>query len=305
MAKRRIGPLIPTAEGHYTAIFDDGSTVTIDQFGTVIKQDDSPNPERAALMGSGNTEAAARTVDRASAEDARRFDAGQAQAKATLDQNYKLAMMNARTQEQQFQITSQYQAANIELAKQRLAFDERVSERDFGQRQTEFNTNTGLRQAELGQNLLSTASQLRGPSNYFQAAEYARGVASMPESSTFLSALQNNTRLADFGMQGGQPDAETIGTLAAKLTGGVGSVQGVNSQGNAVSDTSNNYLAQIGNVAAKGAHQLGAGSLENLTDTERNLFTSGLDKLGYDSNTFLNQYKRSRIGQGIGSSRAA
>ena len=30
MAKRRIGPLIPTADGNYTAIFEDGSTMTIE-----------------------------------------------------------------------------------------------------------------------------------------------------------------------------------------------------------------------------------------------------------------------------------
>jgi hypothetical protein len=55
----------------------------------------------------------------------------------------------------------------------------------------------------------------------------------------------------------------------------------------------------------KGAHQLGAGALEGLTDTERGWLTSGLDSLGYDSNTFLDQYRRSRIGQGISGSRAA
>lgn len=304
MAKRRIGPLIPTADGNYTAIFEDGSTMTIDQFGTVKSQDDSPNPMRAALMGAGNTEAAAATVDRASAEDARRFDANLNQQKAQIDNSYKLGMMNARTQQEQLQITREYQQANIELAKQRLQFEQQTSERDFGQRQYEFNTNTGLSQAKLGYDLIGTAAQLRGPENYFQAAEYARGVSGSPETSTFLSALQNNTRLADYGMQGGQPNPETLGTLQAKLTGGQG-VGASASGGQATTDNNGNYLAQIGNVAAKGAHQLGPGSLERLTGTEQKLFTSGLDELGYDSNTFLDQYRRSRVGQGIGGTRAA
>lgn len=308
MAKRRIGPLIPTADGNYTAIFEDGSTMTIDQFGTVKSQDDSPNPMRAALMGSGNTEAAAQTIDRASAEDARRFDAGQAQQKASLDQTYKLAMMQARTQEQQFQITSQYQAANIELAKQRLQFEQETSGRDFGQRQNEFNqnmgqrqnefnTNTGLAQAGLAKGMIDTSASLSGADKVFEAYDLNRGYGSMQETPGFLEALRNNTRLRDYGQQGGAPAPKTIDSVIAKMQPGYAQ--------SAEARTTENALGAISDIATAGAHKLAPGSLEQLNDDELGSFLSGVGKTGFQRAAFLSDYRRSRPGQGLGTSRAA
>ncbi len=292
MAKRRIGPLIPTPDGNYTAIFDDGSTMTIDQFGTVKSQDDSPNPMRAALMGAGNTEAAAATVDRASREDARRFDAGQAQAKATLDQNYKLAMMNARTQEQQFQITSQYQAANVELGQRQTEFNQ-----NMGQRQTEFNTNTGLAQANIAKGMVDTAASLSGADNLFEAFDLNRGYGSMQETPGFLEALRNNTRLRDFGAQGGAPAPKTIDSVMAKLQPGYAN--------SAEARTTQNALGTISDVAEAGAHKIGAGVLEGMNDDEYGAFLSGVGKAGFNRAAFLADHRRSRVNQGLGATRAA
>lgn len=279
MAKRRIATL-PDGTGRFTIIFDDGTTLTVDSSGNIVGQDDSPNPLRAAAFRSGSSDdeaAQARIAETTSAENARRFNETLSQQSKSARQQYEVSMRNARTQQEQAAADAEYKRAQTELAKQRLAFDERNSNADRGLRMTEISAN------------------LRGPQNYFQAANFARGMAGNPQTATFLSALQNGQQMAGYGAQGGMPDKVTVEGLQAKMLGQSGG------GGASAYDASNgNYLAQIGNIAAKGAHQVGAGGLEQLTDTERKLFTSGLDELGYDSNTFLDQYKRSRIGNRYG-----
>lgn len=225
------------------------------------------------------------------AEERRRWDADYSQKQKNIDNQYDLARRSAKTAEAAQALDDWYKRESAALARERLTQDKYEFDKTHELDVQKF----GLDQAKLGYDLIGTAAQLRGPENYFAAAEYARGVSGNPQTSTFLSALQNNTKMADYGAQGGLPNPETLGTLTAKLNAG----------GNAVTDNSGNYLAQVGNIAAKGAHQLGPGSLESLTDTERSLFGSGLDELGVDKATFLDQYRRSRVGQGIAGVRAA
>jgi hypothetical protein len=246
-------------------------------------------------------------------EERRRWDDNYRQKQDQIDQQYELSKRSLKTAEAAQALDDWYKRESAGLARERLSqdkyeFDQThdLNNRKFGQqqhefaatlgqRQSEFDRSFGLNQAQLGYDVMNMGAQLRGPENYYQAADFARGVAGQPQTATFLQALQNNTRLSDFGAQGGLPNPETLGTLQAKLTGG-------NAAGNAYHD---NSLASIGNIAAKGAHQIGAGGLESLTDTERSLFSSGLDKLGIDKATFLNQHRRSRVGQGFGTTRAA
>lgn len=276
------------ADGSITVVYTDGSFVVVDpRTGAVTKQEDSPNPMLASAFASGDTSALDQIQKDASAENARRWDQTFNQKADEIEKTYRVNMMNARTNADAQRATAQYQRDQTQLARDRLAFDRETQAQEFG-----------LKQANLGYNLVNTAANLRGPSNYFQASNYARGVAAQPGTSTFLSALQNNTRLADFGAQAAAPDAETLGTLSAKLTGGT--------------DLSGDdgYLDQIHAIAARGGGQLGAGTWEQLSPTERKLFLSGLeapDSLGkaYDADTFLSQWRRSRIGQGFGTSKAA
>lgn len=223
----------------------------------------------------------------------RDYDLRKKQAK----REYETALMSARTAQDVQAANERYQDAQAEIARDRLAFDRDVQAQNLAWEREKFGQQFGLQQAELGYNLLGQAAQLRGPANYYQASEYARGISSMPQTSTFLSALQNNNRLSDFGAQGGLPERETLGTLSAKLGGGTGLQNGAPSE--------DATLGQIGNIAAKGAHQLGAGALEQLTPTELGLFTSGLDRLGIDKDTFLSQYRRSRVGQSYANAAAA
>lgn len=257
----------------------------------------------AGIQGQSN-DATAAALEGYFAEERRRWDQDYSQKQGEIEQKYKIAKLTARTAEQANEVDAWYKRESAAVARERLALDRDQFDRElafkqeqfgkeFGQRQYEFDTTTGLNRAKLGYDVLGMGAQLRGPSDYFQASNFMRGVAAQPETPTFLQALRDNTRLADYGMQGGVPQPETVGTLMNKLGSG----------GNQAQD--NNYLASIGNVAAKGAHQLGPGSLEQLYDTERKLFASGLDALGYDTPSFLEQYRRSRVNQGLGSRGAA
>lgn len=299
MANRAPGvPLIATQDGHYVAIMDDGSTVVYDASFNVVGGDSSPNPARLAAIQSGDADASIDAAkDAISGENARRWDITSRQAQQGITQQgralaarrdeiehtYRVNLMNAQTSQAQQEATAQYQRDSIQNLRDRLAFDREAKAADIG-----------LAQAGLGYDLLKTGVDYHNnPADYFNEAEWTRGVAGNPQTSTFLGALQNNTRMPGFTGRGDPAQVADLGSLTAKLMGGGGV------------DNSGNYLAQIGNIGAKGPQQLGAGALEQLTPTERSLFTGGLKKLGYDPSTFLSGYARSRIGQGLGSSRAA
>lgn len=249
----------------------------------------SPNGQLLPSVAQGiqqqSNQATAQALEAYFAEERRRWDADYGQKQSQIDNQYSIAKAQLKTQQQAQALDDWYKRESAALARERLTQDK-----------YEFETSTAIKRGELGLDVLKTASSLRGPENYYQAAEYARGVSQMPQTATFLQSLRDQTKMADYGAQGGLPNPETMDTLTAKMTG-------TNTGGNAVQDGNN--LATIGNIAAKGAHQLAPGSLEGLTDNERALFTSGLDRLGVDTPTFLNQYARSRVGQGISGTRAA
>lgn len=267
--------------------FGDGSYVIIDpSTGAVVDENTFPNPSRAAAWASGDTSHTDELGRIASTENTRRWDATFEQKDRELAQRYKVEMANAKSQQQQAKATREYQQGQLQNLRDRLAFDRVKQAQDLG-----------LQQAGLGYNLIKTGAELRGPENYFQASNYARGVAAQPGTAGFLSALQNNTQLAGYGAQIGAPDAASVGGLTAKLTGQAGNAD-------------DGYLNQIHSVGAAGGHKIGAGKWEQMTDTERKLFLSGLEAPGadgkaYDANTFLSQLRASRIGNRFGSALAA
>ena len=299
MAKARL-QTFQNPDGTFTTVFDDGSTVVFDSYGNIQSQNDTPNPLLVATLRSGDEEGAARMAVTTSNENARRFDAGHAieqsqvdNQRRQIDQTYQVAMMNARTTQEQAQLTREYQRAQVDLAKSRLAFDERASERDFGQRQREFGVNTGLAQAGLAKGMIDTAANLSGPANVFEAYDLNRGYGSMQETPAFLSALRNNTALRAFGAQGGAPDPKTLDSLMAKMSPGYAS--------SPEARTTENALAAAGDVALAGGHKVGAGVLESLNEDEVSSLLSGIGKSGFNRGAFLSDWRRSRIGQNIGS----
>lgn len=119
-----------------------------------------------------------------------------------LRQQYDIAKMNARTARERLEVDRWYNEQQVQLAQQRLA-----------QEQQQFQT-------KMGYDLVNMAANLTGPADYFKMSNLARGVAGNPQTSTFLSALQNNSRLAGFNAQAGTPERLTLDSLMARLGGG-------------------------------------------------------------------------------------
>ena len=269
------------------------------------------NPVRAASSSSSNysTDAQQRDAENYLKEQKRQSDREYKQKQGELDNNYQIAKQNARTSQERNEIERWYNQETIKNAQQRLTEDARQFDQKLQYDRERAAEQLGLSQSKLGYDVLGMQAQLRGPADYFAASNLARGVVAQPGTATFLNALRDNSKLAAFGAQAGAPDAVSVNSLSSKL-GGPQIIPGT-SAGTATSGGDVDALhGQIQGIGLAGAHKLGAGSLEQLTDTELKLLQGGLETAGpdgkaFDWNTFMDQYRRSRVGQSAGSSRAA
>lgn len=212
-------------------------------------------------------------------EERRRWDATYQQNQTKLDRDYDVAKRNARTAEQAQALDNWYKKESAALARERLALD-----------REQFQASTGLE-------MVKTAAGLTGPDKLFEAYDLNRGYGAMQDTPSFIEALRTNTKMRDFGAQGGAPTPMTVDSLMAKMSPGYAN--------SAEARTTENALAAISDIGQRGAHQLGAGALENLNQSEYQSFLSGIGKAGFDRAAFLDSYRRSRIGQNLSGSRAA
>jgi hypothetical protein len=225
-------------------------------------------------------------------EQRRQADQDYGLKKQQLDQQYAIAKMNAKSASERNALDKWYQQQQVQLAQDRLAMEDRQFNQTFGENQRQFNTTTGL-------NALNTLSQLRGPNNYFQSSNFARGFADLPGSAGFLDAVRNNVKLPGFVGPSGSPDAVTGNSLLARLGGGTATA------GNGGASSNDALLGQIHAIGAAGGGKIGAGVLESLSTDELGLLQSGLeapDSQGkaFSWPTFLEQVRQSRIGQSVG-----
>lgn len=274
MAKRSVG-IIPTNDGRYVQIWDDGSQTIYDQYFNVVQDDPTPNPQRAAAFQSGDETAIARASENASTESRRRFGEEQQRQKEQIAIQEMVARGQISNQEGQ-----------LALARARLGLDTELGR-----------GNLALGQARLGLDTLSEAARLRGPENYFQEADFVRGAGQRQDIPMFLQGRQ-----ADFQVRGGDPNPVSLQSISNRITGGVGApAGGVGSPGG----QDEMALNAIRTKAMNPHNQFAAGEWESWTPDEQKLFLSGVGKAGMSESGFLTQLRRSRIGQGIVGSRAA
>jgi len=176
--------------------------------------------------------------------------------------------------------------------------------REFNQQQAqqlqEFQQNLALQQGQLGQQYLSTASQLQGPQNTFQLSNYLRGAQGNPNVPVYLQNLAGNVGTPAFQATGTTaPTPNSIGGLQAQMGGqNQNYYTGQPGQGGGGPGWDyNSTLNQINQIAQRGAQGLAPGSLERLTPDELQAFGSGLGAAGYSLPSFMTQYQQSRIGQ--------
>jgi hypothetical protein len=154
----------------------------------------------------------------------------------------------------------------------------------------EFNAQNTLAQQNLAADVLKTQASLSGPANWVQAANYARGLqqTNIP---AFMNSLLTGAPTTATGVGAGLSAPLTLSGLAAQAGAG-------DRLGTVASPDVNGTLNMGRALFAAGGGALGPQALEGLSDTERGMLQSVGGAVGGDYPTFLNQYARTRIGQG-------
>lgn len=274
---------------------------TTSQYGATMGVGQGLGQNSSGQMTADPYQGIAQLIEQQSAEATKRADEQYGIQKQQLLQQYNAAKLTAKTAEERNAIEKWFNEQNVKLAQDRLAEEHR-----------QFDITNSLNQAKLGYDVLGMANNMRGANNYVQASNMMRGVAGMPETPTFLNSLQTNTRLPSFVGQAGSPDAYTMNSLVSQLTGASPAGAGTSTsgaggtQGASGGYTVNGFVNQTHALAQAGGGRLGAGALEQLSPDELGLLQSGIeapDSQGKAFNyaDFLDQYKKSRINQSIGS----
>lgn len=161
--------------------------------------------------------------------------------------------------------------------------------------------NLGIQSGQLGLGYLDTASKLRGPENYLQAADFMRGAAARQDVPIFMQSLLNGGVLPGFQAPGGSPQGLNIQGLMQQMGfGGGNAAPGV---GGPPNDQNAAFLAAVRAQNAKGLHTLAPGTLERWNPSELGAYISA-SEYGADGgpawnwDDLLQGYKRAGIGQG-------
>lgn len=201
--------------------------------------------------------------------------------KDTLKYQRDVAMMNARTAQEQNEIDRWYKGELVRIA------DADIEIKRGG---------LDVQRGQLGLSTLQLGANLRGPENYFQYQRTAAGASQNPLLTGAVDAwasLTNNRPSGLGAWGGGDPTRFSMGTLASDFTGGP------------AGDPGQQAFLREADMAARNPNQLPAGWWESKNDDQQKLYMSAWDELGHSSPTVLNRYQNTRINQGITGSRAA
>jgi len=214
---------------------------------------------------------------------------------AALSQSGSNARLAASTSRQNAQL-----AAKTQLKAQKMQID--AAYRQFRERLNELeiptlNLDIWYKQQQVGLAKAALQLEARGPRNalqYSSAMGSLEGNGYVPAS---IAAIARNQPATAFEGPSGRPEALTYDALAKQygLDGGGGGGNGVQQSD---VDRENSVLGAIRMVADRGPQGQAPGSLESLTGYDREILASGLERLGYNYDDFIERYKRAGIGQG-------
>ena len=202
-------------------------------------------------------------------------------------------------------------AAKARLKETKMTID--ASYRQFRERLNELdiptlNLDIWYKQQQVGLAKANLALEARGPRNalqYSSAMGQLEGNGYVPAS---IAAIARNQPATAFSGQSGTPEALTYENLAKQYGldggGGAGGGQGSGVQQSDV-DRENSTLDAIRMVGQRGPQGQAPGSLESLTGYDREILASGLERLGYNYDDFIQRYQRAGIGNDAGNVRAA
>jgi hypothetical protein len=197
-----------------------------------------------------------------------------------------------------------YKEQSIQLARDELIEDRRQFDLKFGEDARQFNQTFGESQrqfnAETGLDLLKTGASLSGPENYFESADFARGVSQRGDVPKFLEDLRSTgaAGLAT-GPYTQQPTPLTLESLTRRLTGtggngatGVGGAPAPGGTGEA-----DRALAAVTEIGMR-PNKIAPMGIESLQPGEQKALASGLGKAGFYTPDWLAQYRQGGLGFG-------
>jgi hypothetical protein len=201
----------------------------------------------------------------------------------------------------QAKVDKWYKEAQIQLARETLIEDRRQFDAKFGEDQRQFNATFGEDQrqfnASTGLDVLKTGASLSGPENYFEAADFARGVQQRGDVPKFLEDLRSTgaPELAT-GPYSQQPTPLTLGSLTARLTGQPSTASSTSAGGNAT-DEAARALAAVTEIGMR-PNKIAPMGIETLQPGEQKALASGLGKAGFYTPDWLQQYRQGGLGFG-------
>ena len=213
--------------------------------------------------------------------------------KDTLKYQRDVAMMNARTAQEQNEIDRWYKGELVRIADADIEIKRGGLDVQRGQ--------LGLSTAQLG-------ASLRGARDlwaYDRAAGAANQNPILRQAVSTWANMTNNSPTGLGAWGGGDPERMSLNALSADFGGpggGVtpGSVSDMYGGGSSKSET----LRAL-DAVARNPQQAAAGWYESMNPTQQQMTLGAWEELGHDPDTVLSRYRNSRINQSIGGSRAA
>lgn len=205
-----------------------------------------------------------------------------------LNQQWKIAQVNAKSASERNAIDKWYNEQQVELAKQRLAEDSR-----------QFNVKTGY-------DVLNMGAQLQGPRNWAQYQRLAAGTAANPNTATLFNNLGQAVTSGGYkGFGPGALDPQTLASMVSDMSGGqsnafagVGAIGGGGAngtpQGGAMSDFQREQQAALPYIM--NPNKIGSGVIESWNPDKQDMFASLIGASGASVPTWLDTLKRSRLG---------
>lgn len=238
-----------------------------------------------------------------------------------LDQQYKIAKMQARTAAEQLEVQRWYQGEQIKLMKKTAQLERDrfgLEKQRFQFEQDRFGIEHQFERDKFGADLLKTGIQFaQNPADYVLASNWAQGVAGNAPYSTAVQGLVNGQNARLFGAAGGSPQAASLAGYANMLGGGGAGTQGSTAADQLASGTGTGGAYDMAANAARAQSLVNAGrtlverggqslapqSLESLDPTTLGLTQAGVQGAGGSWDDFVRQYQAAKPGQG--SARAA
>lgn len=213
--------------------------------------------------------------------------------KDTLKYQRDVAMMNARTAQEQNEIDRWYKGELVRIADGELEIKR---------------GGLDVQRGQLGLDTLELGASLRGARDlwaYDRAAGAANQNPLLRQAVSTWANMTNNSPTGLGAWGGGDPERMGLNALSADFGGPGGGVTPGSVSDMYGGGSSKNETLRALDAFGRNPHQAAAGFFESMNPTQQQMLLGGLEELGHDPDTVMSRYRNTRINQGLGSRGAA